>query len=106
MDITLPDFEITVTGQYDFSDTQTKAGDFYTWEGLVSGTYTVSEGELSEEWNVSGTGEYDVQIGEITEVFITNSYISEVELSYGILTVAKVVSGDIGDMILPKLLSA
>ena len=67
---------------------------------------TVPEGELSEEWNVRGIGEYDVQIGEITEVSITNSYISEVELSYAVLTVAKVVSCDIGDMILPKLLSA
>ena len=36
-------------------------------------------GELSEEWNV-------------TEVSIPSSYISEVELTYGAITVAKVVS--------------
>jgi hypothetical protein len=70
--MTLPDFEITVAGPNEFSDAQTiEAGDSYSWEGLVYATYTVSEGELSEEWNASGTGEYDVQTGEITEVTIT-----------------------------------
>ena len=101
-DMTLPDFEITVTGPNEFSDTQIiEAGGSYTWDNMDPGTYTVSEGELSEEWDVSGTGEYDVQIGEITEVTITNSYIPEEDVSYGALTVDKVVSGDTGDMTLP-----
>jgi LPXTG-motif cell wall-anchored protein len=73
--MTLPDFEITVTGPNNFSDTQMiGAGDSYTFKDLTSGTYTVSEGEQSEEWSVNGTGEYDVKIGEMTEVTITNSY--------------------------------
>ncbi len=75
-DIILPDFEITVTWPHNFSVTQTiEAGNSITWEGMAPGTYTVSEGELSEEWNVSGIGEYNVQLGEETKVTITNSWL-------------------------------
>ncbi len=100
--MTLPAFEITVTGPFDFNDTQTiAAGESYTWDGLASGTYTVSEGELSTEWESSGTGEYQVPIGEVTDVTITNTYTADETPIYGALTVTKVVAGDIGDMTLP-----
>ena len=76
--MTLPDFEITVTGPYDYTDTQViKAGSSYTWEGLSSGTYKVSEVELGNEWSATGTGDYKVQLGKTTEVTVTNVYEKE-----------------------------
>ncbi len=73
--MTLPEFEITVTGPYEFSDTQIiQGGSSYIWEGLSSGTYTVSEVQLGEDWSVTGTGDYSVQLGNRTEVNVTNVY--------------------------------
>ena len=79
--MTLPVFTVTVTGPFDFTDTQViEAGSSYTWEGLGAGSYVVSEAELSGEWSVSGTGQYEVQLGEVTEVTITNTYTAAEEL--------------------------
>ena len=101
-DMTLPDFEITVTGPFEYSDTQTiAAGDSYTWEGLGEGTFTVSEGALGDDWDVSGTGDYDVELGEMTDVTLTNTYTGANGAVNGALTVTKVVTGDTGDMTLP-----
>ena len=72
-DMTLPDFEITVTGPYVSATCRLQRGRHSFWH--LHGV----RGELSEEWNV-------------TEVSIPNAYISEVELTYGAVTVAKVVS--------------
>jgi LPXTG-motif cell wall-anchored protein len=73
--ITLPAFEITVTGPYEYTNTQIiAAGASYTFEGLSSGSYTVIEKALGEDWNVSGTGQYDVTLGSVTQVNITNTY--------------------------------
>jgi LPXTG-motif cell wall-anchored protein len=100
--LTLPEFVVTVTGPGEFSDTQTIAsGASYTWENLVSGVYTVSEGTLSTEWNAVGTGEHDVQFGEVTDVTLVNTYTAVVAPVYGRLTVAKVVAENTGDMSLP-----
>jgi len=101
--ITLPSFEITVTGPNEFTDTQTiVSGGSYTWSNLVSGTYTVAESALGEDWNISGTGEYIVQIGERTDVTITNTYTADSDETNGSLTVIKIVTGDIGTMTLPS----
>lgn len=71
----LPAFEITVAGPYEYTNTQViAAGASYTFEGLSSGSYTVTEKSLGEDWNVSGTGQYDVTLGVITQVNITNTY--------------------------------
>lgn len=74
-DMALPAFEITVTGPYNYTNTQTiAAGSSYSFAGLSSGTYTVTEKALGEDWNVSGTGQYNVTLGTITQVNITNTY--------------------------------
>ncbi len=116
-DMTLPDFDITVTGPNSYSNMQTiEAGSSYTLAGLVAGSYTVTEGELGGDWSVSGTDQYDVQVGAMTQVTITNTYTpadepssgseddrsssSDDELTTGELTVRKVVSGVTGDMTL------
>lgn len=71
----LPAFEITVTGPYNYTNTQTiAAGSSYSFQGLSSGTYTVTEKVLGEDWNVSGTGQYNVTLGTVTQVNITNTY--------------------------------
>lgn len=102
-DMTLPNFEITVTGPNNFIDTQTIAsGSAYTWPALVSGTYTVTENALGQGWSISGTGEYVVEMGEMTEVTITNTYTTDVASSFGKLTVTKIVVGDIGGLTLPN----
>ena len=100
----LPLFEITVTGPEGFLATRTFVhGEPYTWENLIPGTYTVTEDKtgLSEEWTVTGEGTVQVTADQTALTTVTNSYISEVELSYGALTVAKVVSGDTAGMTLP-----
>jgi LPXTG-motif cell wall-anchored protein len=102
-DMTLPDFEITVTGPFAYSDTQTiAAGDSYTWEDLGSGLYTVSEGALGDDWDVSGTGEYEVVLGEMTDVTLTNTYTGENGAVVGALTVTKVVTGDTSGVTVPS----
>jgi LPXTG-motif cell wall-anchored protein len=71
----LPAFEITVTGPYNYTNTQTiAAGSSYNFEGLSSGTYTVTEKALGEDWNASGTGQYNVTLGTVTNVNVTNTY--------------------------------
>jgi hypothetical protein len=71
----LPAFEITVAGPYNYTNTQViVAGASYTFEGLSSGSYTVTEKALGDGWNVSGTGQYNVTLGNITQVNITNTY--------------------------------
>jgi hypothetical protein len=71
----IPAFEITVAGPYNYTNTQViVAGASYTFEGLSSGSYTVTEKALGDGWNVSGTGQYNVTLGNITQVNITNTY--------------------------------
>ncbi len=81
-DMTLPTFEITVTGPEDFSATRTFAHDeSYTWEDLVPGEYNVTENRtgLSSEWTVSGEGTVQVAADQIEMATITNNY-EEVEV--------------------------
>ncbi|MDP2813859.1 MAG: ice-binding family protein [Erysipelotrichaceae bacterium] len=99
----LPNFEITVTGPNNYSDTQTiESGGSYTWPNLISGTYTVVESGLGEGWSTNGTGEYKVQIGQRTDVTITNTYSPDDVMDHGSLTVVNVVTGDVGGMTLPN----
>jgi hypothetical protein len=68
-------FMITVTGPNDYSDQQTiESGSSYTWTNLEVGLYTVSEEALGLEWSVDGTGEYEVVVGEETDVTVTNTF--------------------------------
>lgn len=102
--VTLPDFQITVTGPNDYTDTQViGSGDFYVWSGLETGTYAVSEGSLGVEWTVEGTDEYQVEVGAMTDVTITNTYTEGVaEELLGSLTVTKLVVGNVTDVLLPN----
>ncbi len=75
----LPPFEITISGM-GYTDTQTIAdGDSYTWDDLVPGNYTVTEGLLGIEWQVSITngGSATVVAGEDTDVTVTNTYVPQ-----------------------------
>ena len=99
--ITLPDFEITVTGPDGFSNTQIiSAGSSYTWPDLIEGAYTITEGELGENWTVSGIGEYIVSADTDTPATITNLYTSTL-VPVGSMTVTKTVSGDVSGITLP-----
>jgi len=105
-DLTLPTFEITVTGPEDFTETRTFTDtESYTWEDLVPGEYTVTESRtgLSDEWTVSGEGVVVVSAGNNETATITNTYTkaSESTPTTGSLTVSKVVIGDIDDLTLP-----
>ena len=102
--MTLPPFEITVTGPDGFSATRTfVSGETFTWENLVPGTYTVTEDKtgLSEEWTVTGEGNVEVVADETAVTTVTNSYLAE-EVSYGSLTVDTIVSGDTAGISLPE----
>ena len=77
-EMTLPPFEITVTGPEGFSATRTfVGGETYTWDNLVPGTYTVTEDKtgLSEEWTVTGEGSVDVVADQTAVTTITTSYL-------------------------------
>jgi len=78
--VTLPLFEITVTGPEGFLATRTfVSGETFTWTNLVPGTYTVTEDKtgLSEEWTVTGEGDVEVVADETAVTTITNSYLEE-----------------------------
>ena len=80
--MTLPLFEITVTGPEGFAATRTFVeGESFTWENLVPGTYTVTEEKtgLSEEWTVSGEGDVEVVADQTETATITNTYDLEEE---------------------------
>ena len=99
--LTLPLFEITVTGPEGFSATRTfGSGETYTWTDLVPGTYTVTEGDLSSEWTVTGEGDVTVVADETAVTTVTNTYLAEA-VPVGSLTVGKIVSGDTSGLTLP-----
>ena len=105
-DMTLPPFEITVTGPDDFSETRTFTdGESYTWEDLVPGEYTVTESrtDLNDQWTVEGEGTVEVSADLHSEVTITNTYSEEPDATpeTGSLTVTNEVTGDTEDITLP-----
>ncbi len=102
-EMTLPDFEITVTGPNNYSDTQIiETDNSYTWNNLASGTYTISENVLGEAWSVEGTGVYVVENNTTTELTLVNTYTPPTSDVYGSLQVFKVVVGDVSDITLPN----
>lgn len=79
--MTLPPFEITVTGPEGFSATRTfVGGETFTWTNLVPGTYTVTENKtgLSSEWTVTGEGSVQVVADQTAVTTITNGYEKEI----------------------------
>ena len=105
-DLTLPTFEITVTGPEEFTETRTfAANESHTWFDLVPGEYIVTENysDLSDEWTVEGEGAVIVSAGNHLAATITNVYTkaSVPTPTTGSLTVTKIVSGDIDDLTLP-----
>ena len=104
--MTLPVFEITVTGPVGFSETRTFVhGESYTWEYLVPGDYNVVESRigLGSRWTVSGEGPVSLVANETSLVTITNAYnrsedrTREEDTPVGSLMVEKTVVGDTGD---------
>ena len=80
-DMTLPLFEITVTGPEGFLATRTfVSGETFTWTNLVPGTYTVTENKtgLSGEWTVTGEGSVEVVAGQTALTTINNGYEKEI----------------------------
>jgi len=68
-------FSITITGPNNYTDTQLiESGSSYTWSNLETGMYVVTEETLPSTWGVTGTGEYHVHLGQVTDVVITNTY--------------------------------
>jgi hypothetical protein len=86
----VPDFEITITGpSYPSGDTKVfneTNGLEQTWNGLIPGTYTVTEPGIAAPWSVViDPATYDVESGENTtvDVTVTNEYTT------GTITVTK-----------------
>ncbi|MCD4713118.1 MAG: DUF3494 domain-containing protein [Clostridiales bacterium] len=76
-DMTLPLFNIIVTGPEGFEVTRAIANNSsYTWVNLVPGVYTVTESRatLNDEWTVSGEGTITVVAEQIAVSTITNLY--------------------------------
>ncbi len=109
--MTLPLFEIIVTGPGEFYETKTLAdGESYTWENLVPGTYFVSEditdldGWIVEIDVVVGgvdegeEGEVAVIADGLSEVVVKNTYDEIEEEAFGSLTVYKEVLGDVSGL--------
>jgi|GEM_PF-766673 len=124
-DMTLPVFELTVTGPEGFSSTRTFVNnESYTWENLVPGEYNVTESRtsLNSDWSVSGEGIVQVVTDETNAVTITNAYDAtdnstsvdrepsnrttvnrtSVEPLVESLTVEKIAMGDIDGYVLPE----
>jgi len=102
-DMTLPVFEITLTGPNGFTSTRTFVNnESYTWNNLIPGEYEVTESRVSlnSDWTVSGEGTIQVVSDGSHAATITNLYAIAAD-SVGSLTVGKTVSGDIGSMTLP-----
>lgn len=81
--LTLPTFEITVTGPNNFTETRTFAhGESYTWDNLVTGDYNVLESRvgLGSEWTVSGEGTIAVGANSSQSVSIVNAYLISEEV--------------------------
>lgn len=109
--MTLPIFEITVTGPAGFSETRTFLhGETYTWEYIVPGDYNVVESRigLGSRWTVSGEGPVSLVANETSLVTITNAYGASNQTTprettpkettpVGALTVQKTIVGDTGD---------
>lgn len=89
-----PDFEITITGpSYPNGNTKTfsRWNDLVkTWDNLIPGEYTISEGDLDPGWTASGLGKVTVVSGEAVVKIITNTYKKPTP---GSLKVNKVVKG-------------
>lgn len=76
-DLTLPTFQITVTGPNGFTSTRTFANnESYTWTNLLPGVYTITENfsNLSSEWTVSGDGTIQVNADQTSLRTILNHY--------------------------------
>jgi LPXTG-motif cell wall-anchored protein len=76
-DMTLPLFNIIVTGPEGFEVTRAIANNSsYTWVNLVPGVYTVTESRatLNDDWTVSGEGAITVVAEQIAVSTITNLY--------------------------------
>lgn len=106
--MSLPVFEITVTGPIGFSETRTFVhGETYTWEYLVPGDYNVVESRiaLGSRWTVSGEGPVSLVANETSLVTIINAYDrsegrtrdDDDDSPVGELMVEKTVVGDTGD---------
>jgi hypothetical protein len=89
-----PDFEITITGpSYPNGNTKTfsRWNDLVkTWDNLIPGEYTITEGDLDPGWTTSGLGKVTVVSGETVVKIITNTYKKPTP---GSLKVNKVVKG-------------
>ncbi|MDW7660771.1 MAG: ice-binding family protein [Bacillota bacterium] len=75
--MTLPKFNITVTGPEGFDVTRTIANNTtYTWVNLEPGDYTVTESRttLDTDWTVSGEGTITVVSEQTAVATITNLY--------------------------------
>jgi LPXTG-motif cell wall-anchored protein len=75
--MTLPAFEITVTGPEGFTTTKTFVhNESFTWVNLVPGEYTITENKtgLNSRWAVSGEGAAQVVANQTTMTTITNNY--------------------------------
>jgi uncharacterized surface anchored protein len=90
--LTIPDFSITITGpSYPSGDTKVfneTNGMEQTWNGLIPGTYTVTEPGIEAPWSVViDPATYEVASGEDTtvDVTVTNTY------TPGTITVTKEV---------------
>lgn len=115
--ITLPTFEITVTGPEGFVATRNFVhNESYTWNNLVPGVYNIVENRtrLNSRWAVAGEGDVEVLESKRKSVTITNTYTPRVDSTpvdsapiditpvdsspvvsaYGTLTVGKIVGGD------------
>ena len=109
-ELTLPLFEITVTGPNDFSETKAFIHDeSYTWETLAPGDYIVTENQsvLGENWTVSGQGSVAVMAGQEHFVTITNAYadttgIDPADQFKGSLIIGKIVEGNTEAISLPS----
>jgi len=103
--LTLPTFEITVTGPEGFSETRNfDNNESYTWDDLESGEYNITENQelLGSEWAVAGEGAVQVSADGQYSATITNTYTeSGDDTLTGSLIVTKVVTGDTDDLMLP-----
>lgn len=99
--ITMPTFEINITGPEGFIGNQTLVhNQSYTWNNLEPGIYNITENHLNLDNNWAVIGEVEVEVQETLRktVTITNRYSST---GFGSLTVDKNVNGDTSNITLP-----
>jgi hypothetical protein len=103
--MTLPIFEMTITGPEGFAATRTFVhGETFTWNNLITGTYNVTENKtgLSSNWTVSGEGDFTVVADETSVATIVNAYTATTTPAVGSLTVTKNVIGDTSSTTIPE----